>query len=100
LITEMTPAIDHLFGRASGDAELQPSARDQIGGARVLDHVKRVLVPHVDHGGADLDAVSLCSYCREQRKRRGKLAGKMVDAKIGAVRAQLLGGDRKLDGLQ
>ena len=55
LITEIPPAIDHLLGRAPADAELQTPAGDQIGGACVLDHVERVLVAHVDDGGADLD---------------------------------------------
>src|ERR1700738_2414410 len=38
LITEMSPAIDHLLGRPSADAELKASARDQIGCAGVLGH--------------------------------------------------------------
>ena len=31
-VAEMAPAFDHLFGRTPADAELQPSAGDQIGG--------------------------------------------------------------------
>src|SRR5258708_38271936 len=56
LITEIAPAIDHLLGRPSADAELQTPAGDEIGGAGVLRHVERVLVAHVDHRRADLDA--------------------------------------------
>ena len=48
LIAEILPTIDHLLGRASTDAELQPAAGDQIGRTRVLSHVQRVLVAHVD----------------------------------------------------
>ncbi len=54
-VTEVAPAVDHLFGRAAADAELQAPAGDQVGGAGVLRHVHRVLVAHVDDRGADLD---------------------------------------------
>ena len=36
--------------------ELEPAAGDEVGRTRVLGHVQRVLVAHVDDGGADLDA--------------------------------------------
>ena len=43
----------------SGEPRLIPSCEaaigDDIRGAGVLGHVQRVLVAHVDHGGADLD---------------------------------------------
>ena len=100
LIAEIAPAIDHLLGRASADAELQTPAGDEIGGAGVLGHVERVLVAHVDHGGADLDPAGLRADRRQQREGRGELAGEMMDPEIGAVRAQLLGRDGELDGLQ
>jgi hypothetical protein len=68
--------------------------------AGVLDHVKRVLVAHVDDRRADLDALGLRADGRQQRKRRGELAGEVMDAEVGAIRAQLLGSDGKVDGLQ
>ena len=100
LITEMSPAIDHLLGRPSADAELKASARDQIGCAGVLGHVQRVLVAHVDHRRADLDAAGLRTHGRQQGKRRSELAREVMDPKIGSVRAQFLGGNGQVDGLQ
>ena len=67
-IAEMPPALDHLLGRAAADAELQPAAADQVGRARILDHVEGVLVAHVDHAGADLDAAGSCADRRQQRE--------------------------------
>ena len=80
--------------------ELQPPAGDEVGRARILGHVERVLVAHVDDRRADLDAAGLRADRRQQRERRGELAGEMVDAEVGAVRAQLLGRDGQIDGLQ
>ena len=37
---------------------------------------------------------------RQQRKRRGELAGEMMHAEIGAVGAELLRRDREVDRLQ
>ena len=84
-VAEVAPAVDDLLGRAPADAELQPAAGDEVGGAGVLGHVEGVLVAHVDDGGADLDAARPRADRREQRKGRGELAGKVVDADIGAV---------------
>ena len=88
----------------SGDPRLMPSCRrlagDEIGGACVLGHVERVLVAHVDDRRADLDAAGFRADGRQQRERRGELAGEVMDAEIGAVRAQLLGRDGEFDGLQ
>ena len=100
LVAEVAPAVDHLFGRAAADAELQASAGDEVRRAGVLGHVQRVLITHVDDRRADLDALGLRADRREQRKRRGELAREMVHAKIGAVGAELLGGDREFDRLQ
>ena len=99
-VTEIAPAVDHLLGRTAGNAELQPAAGDEVGGAGVLHHVKRVLVAHVDDGGAELDFLGARAARRQQRKRRAELAGEMVDAKISPVGAQFLGRDRELDRLQ
>ena len=76
------------------------AASDQVGGARVLRHVHRVLVAHVDDRGAELDARGARAAGREQRERRAELAGEVMDAEIGAVGAERLGRDRKLDRLQ
>ena len=67
-VAEVAPAVDHLLGRAAADAELQPPAGDEVGGAGVLGHVERVLVAHVDHGRADLDAAGLRADGGEQRE--------------------------------
>jgi hypothetical protein len=95
----MSPAIDHLLGRPSADAELKTSARDQIGCAGVFGHIQRALVAHVDHRCADLDAAGLRTDGRQQGKRRGKLAGEVMDAKIGSVRAQFLGRNGEVGGV-
>src|ERR1700737_1981867 len=75
LIAEISPAIDHLLGRASTDAELKPTASDQIGCAGILGHVERILVAHVDHRRADLDPAGLRTDRSQQREWRGELAG-------------------------
>ena len=80
--------------------QLQPPLRDEVGGTGILGHVKRVFIAHVDDGGADLDAAGARAHRRQQRKGRCKLAREVMDAKIGAVRAQFLGRHRKVDGLQ
>ena len=99
-VAEVAPAVDHLFGRAARNAELQAAAGDEVGAAGVLRHVERVLVAHVDHGGADLDALGARADGREQRERRAELAGEVMHPEIGPVRAQFLGRDGELDGLQ
>ena len=92
-VTEVAPAIDHLLGRTAADAELQASAGDEIGRAGILRHVHRVLVAHVDDRGADLDALGPGADRGEERKGRAELPGEMMHAEIGAVGAELLGGD-------
>jgi hypothetical protein len=79
---------------------LQTPAGDEIGGTGVLGHVEWVLVAHVDHCRADLDATGLRADGRQEWKRRGKLAGEVMDPKIGPVGAQFLGGNGEVDGLQ
>src|SRR4051794_5937895 len=85
----MAPTIDDLFRRATAQPELEPSGADQVGGARLLGHVERVFVAHVDHRGAELDPARPGAHRREQRKGGGELASEMMDATIGAVRAKL-----------
>jgi hypothetical protein len=55
---------------------------------------------HVDHRRADFDAAGLRADGRQERERRGQLAGEVMDSKIGPVRAQFLGGNGQVDGLQ
>ena len=64
LVAEVAEAVDHLLRRAAADAQLQPAAGDEVGRAGVLGHVERVLVAHVDDGGADLDA----SWCARRSR--------------------------------
>ncbi len=87
-VAEVAPAVDDLLGRAAADAELQPPAGDEVGGAGVLGHVERVLVAHVDDAGADLDPAGPRADGRQQRERRGELAGEVVHAEVGAVGAR------------
>ena len=92
LVAEVAEAVDDLLRRAAADAQLQPAAGDQVGSAGVLGHVQRVLVAHVDDGRADLDALGARANGGQQRERRRELAREVVDAEVGAVRAELLGG--------
>src|SRR3954471_9926670 len=55
-VAEVTPPFDDLLRGAAADPELQPTVADQVGRARVLEHIERILVPHVDDGRSDLDA--------------------------------------------
>ena len=48
-VAERLGAAQRGLRRAAADPELQPPAADQVGGRRVLGHVQRVLVAHVDH---------------------------------------------------
>ena len=87
------------LGRAAADAELEPTAGQQVRRRRGLGHVERVLVAHVDHAGADLDPAGLDADRGEERKRRGELAGEMVDTDERPVDTDLLRCDRKLHRL-
>src|SRR6185295_9567824 len=98
-VPEVTPPFDDLLRRAAADPELEPPIADQIGRARVLDHVERVLVPNVDDTRTDLDAARPGTDRREQRERRRELPSKVVDAKVCAVRAELLRRDGQIDRL-
>jgi hypothetical protein len=100
LVTEITPAIDYLLGRTAADAELQPSACNQIRGSCVFRHVKRIFVAHVDDRGADFDGLGLGADCCQQRKGRGELPGKMVDAKVGTIRTELFRSNGEVDRLE
>ena len=88
----------------SGEPRLMPSwsrpPAMQVGRPSVLDHVQRVLVAHVDDGGADLDALRPGPDRGEQRERRRELLrAKWCTPEVGAVGAQLLDRLRQLDRL-
>jgi hypothetical protein len=72
----MAPAIDHLLGRAAAEAELETAAADQVGGAGILGHGERILVAHVDDGGAELDAPRPGTQGGEQWEGRGEWRAK------------------------
>ena len=97
LIAEIAPAIDDLLGRTTAYAQLQAPAGDEVGSARILGHIEGVLVAHVDDCGPNFDMVGSGAYGREKRKGGGELAGEMMHAEIGAVRAQRLGRDGEVD---
>src|SRR5690606_15566269 len=67
---------------------------------RVLGHVERVLVPHVDDARADLDPAGPRADGGQQRERAGELPGEVVHAEVGAVGPELLRGHGQLDRLQ
>jgi hypothetical protein len=57
-------------------------------------------IAHVDDRRSDLDTARLRTDGSQQREGRGELAREVMNAKIGAVRAQFFGCDGELDGLQ
>ena len=99
-VAEVTPPFDHLFGRAAADTQLQAATADQVGRSRILSHVERVLVAHVDHAGAYLDPAGPGANRGQQREGRCELLGEVVNAEIRAVGTQLLGRDGQIDRLQ
>ena len=98
-VAEVPEAIDDLLGRTAADPELQATARDEVGGTGILDHVQRVLVAHVDDGRPDLDAPGASADRRQERERRRKLLGEVVDPEVGTVGTQVLDRLGELDRL-
>jgi hypothetical protein len=98
-VAEVTPPFDHLFRRAAADPELEPAVADHVGRARVFDHVERILVPHVDDGRSDLDAARPGADGRKEREGGRELLRKVMDAKVCAIRTELLGRLGQLDRL-
>src|SRR5690348_3008237 len=76
-VTEVTPAFDDLLRRAATDPELEPAIADHVGRARILDHIERILVAHVDDRRSDLDAARPGADGRKQREGRRELLGKV-----------------------
>src|ERR1700750_2116507 len=85
LVPEGAPPLDDLLGRAAADSQLQTRACDEVRGACIFGHIMRILIPHVDDPGADFDASGPGSDRREQWKRRGELASKVVDPKVSSI---------------
>src|SRR5262252_2237694 len=98
-VAEVTPTFDDLFWRAAADPELEPAVADQVGRARLLDHVERILVSHVDDGRADLDAARLGADGSEEREGRRELLREVMDAKVCSVCPKLLRRDSQFDRL-
>jgi hypothetical protein len=92
-------AVQRRFGRTPAQAELQAPAGDQVGRRRLLGHVERVLVAHVDNGGPDLDPLGARPNRRQQRERGRQLRREVVHAHVRAVDPDLLGGLRQFDRL-
>src|SRR6202012_711648 len=99
-ITKIEPTSDDLLWRAAADAQLETAARDEASRASVLRHVERVRVTHVDHCSAYFYAAGFRADGCQQRERRCKLTGKVMDAEERSIRTQLLGRNCKVDGLQ
>ena len=99
-VAKEAPSVDDLLGRSAADAELKAPAGNQIGRTGVLSHVKRVLVAHINHGGADLYAAGLGADRSQKRERRAELASEVMHAEIRSVRAKFFGSDSQVDGLQ
>ena len=60
----------------------------------------RVLIPHVDHCGANFNLLRLSTDGREQRKWRCQLSREVMNAEVGSVHPQALGLHSEIDGLQ
>jgi hypothetical protein len=98
-VAKVAPTLDHLLWGTAADPELQAAVADQVSRSRILDHVERIFVSHVDHGCSDFDPARSASDRREQREGGGELPRKVMHAKVCAVSAQLLRGDREVDRL-
>src|SRR5690606_41655014 len=84
----------------AADGQMQAPSVDVVCISGNLGNVERMMEEHVDDGRAELDAAGSGSHSRQQREGRRKLAGEMMNAKIGAVRTERFGGDCEVDGLQ
>ena len=99
-VAKIAPSFDDLFGRTTADSQLQTSSGNEIRRASILRHVVRVLIPHVDHCGADFNASRLRADRGEQRERGRQLPCEMMNTKVRSVHSQALGLHREVNGLQ
>jgi hypothetical protein len=67
-VAEIAPPIDYLFGRTAADSQLQAPAGDEIRRAGILRHVVRILIPHVNHRGADFNVSRLGADSGKERE--------------------------------
>ena len=70
------------------------------GGKRILRHVQRILIAHVDDRSAELDLLRARANGGEERERRAELACEVVYAEVCAVCAECFGGHGEIDRLQ
>ena len=98
-VAERLGAVPGRLGRATTNAELKPAARKQVCCRRLLGHIERVLVTHVDDARSDLDTARSGADGREKREGRRQLLGKVVNAKVRAVGTKFLRRDRKFNRL-
>jgi hypothetical protein len=61
--------VDHLLMRTATDSQLQASVSDEVRGAHILRHIMRILLPHVDHCGANFNSSRLRTDRRKQWER-------------------------------
>src|SRR6202035_2108909 len=99
-VAKIAPTIDDLLGGTAADSQLQAAARDQIRSPSVLRHVMRILIPHIDHRGANLNLSSPSTHRREEWKRRCQLPREVMNTKVGSVHSQALGLHGEVNGLQ
>jgi len=60
----------------------------------------RILIPHVDHCGANFNASRFSTNCREQWKRGRQLPREVMNTKVGSVHSQALGFHGEVNRLQ
>jgi len=66
---KMAPTIDDLLGGTAADTQLQAPAGDEIRSASILRHIVGVLIPHVDHCGANFNSSRLSTHRSKQWER-------------------------------
>ncbi len=60
----------------------------------------RILIPHVDHCGANFNLPSFGANRREQWKRGCQLLREVMNPEVGSVHSQALGLDGEVNRLQ
>ena len=100
---------DAMFGffETSDDREVAVALIDAAaewaaakGRARILGHVVRILIPHINHCGADFNFSRLGADRGQKREWRSQLPRKMMNAKIRSVQSQALSLHGEVNGLQ
>src|ERR1700733_7346685 len=99
-VAKIAPTIDDLLGGTAADSQLQAAARDQIRSSSVLRHVMRILIPHIDHRGANFNLSRFSTHRREQRKRGCEVLRKMMNPEVGSFHSEALGFHGEVNGLQ